>query len=349
MNGPLLLRADASFGIGTGHVMRLMALAEAWRKYGGTESILLLGQVSLPKLRGRLTELGIGLWELLASHPDPGDLGALRNLAQAVHPAWIVVDGYHFDANYQEAVKALGIPLLVLDDLAHQSQYHAHLLLNQNVEAEKLPYTADPDTQFLLGPRYCLIRSELQAARQVMRATADDARARRVLITMGGADHRGLSVLAVQALAELGPGWEVKVVVGSGARCLHQLRQQAVQLAGVKILTNVRNMGALMTWADVAIATAGTTTWELAYLGVPTLLVAAADNQIAMARSAAALGCAVDLGWWAALTTSQLASALEQLVTNAAQRVAMTRAGTALLDGKGAERVIQAMMACPGQ
>lgn len=349
MHGPLLLRADASFGCGTGHVMRLIALAEAWReaeksKNKSAEPILLLGCVSISRLRQRITDAGIGLWDLLASYPDSRDLDALTNLAEVVQPAWIVLDGYHFDPDYQTAVRALGIPLLVLDDMAHHGQYHANLLLNQNVGAEELHYTIDSDTQLLLGPRYCMIRPELQAARTVVEHRKDvDSQTRRLLVTMGGADHRGLSFLALKAVALLDSRWEVKLVVGGAARRVDELRQQAAELPGVALHTNVRNMGSIMTWADLTLSTAGTTTWELAYLGVPTLLVVAADNQIAVARMAAAVGCAVNLGWWEELTATRLAIALEQLASDEKQRVAMSNAGRILLDGKGANRVVRLM------
>ncbi|CAK0776265.1 UDP-2,4-diacetamido-2,4, 6-trideoxy-beta-L-altropyranose hydrolase [Gammaproteobacteria bacterium] len=308
-----------------------------------------MGCVPVPGLRQRLADNGVGLWDLLADHPDPGDLIALTNLAEIFQPAWIVLDGYHFDPNYQAAVRALGIPVLVLDDMAHHCCYHADLLLNQNAGAEALHYTADPDTRLLLGPRYCLLRPELRAARDAMQADASErgiemaSRPRRLLVTMGGADPHGLTSLALRAVAKLGPTWETKVVVGSVFHRQIELCKQAADLPGVEIHTDVRDMSLLMTWADLALSAAGTTTWELACLGVPTLLTVVADNQFSVARTAAEAGCAIDLDWWEGLTATDLAVALEQLAADATRRAAMSTAGRALVDGKGVTRVIQAM------
>ncbi|CAK0769521.1 UDP-2,4-diacetamido-2,4, 6-trideoxy-beta-L-altropyranose hydrolase [Gammaproteobacteria bacterium] len=365
MQGPLLLRADGGFGIGTGHVMRLLALAEAWREAREAEKperieqtnepedvALLLGRVPVLGLRQRLADAGVGVWDLLVSHPDPGDLIALSNLAEVFDPAWIVLDGYHFDPDYQEAIRTLGIPVLVLDDMAHHRHYHADLLLNQNAGADELHYSLDTDTRLLLGSRYCMLRPELRTVRSAMAQGLTQAdrsdekqvpRTRRLLVTMGGADHRGLTSLALKAFAHLGPTWEAKVVVGSGAQRHPELLKRAASLPGIEILTDVRDMGYLMSWADLALSAAGTTTWELACLGVPSLLVAVADNQLPVIRAATAAGCAVDLGWWENLTVAGLTVALEQLATNEKQRTAMGIAGRALVDGNGAARVVQAM------
>jgi UDP-2,4-diacetamido-2,4,6-trideoxy-beta-L-altropyranose hydrolase len=341
MGSPLLLRADAGLDIGTGHVMRLLALAWAWE----STRQCLLGRVPVTGLRQRLMDAGMGLWDLLVTHPDRGDLGALVSLAAELHPAWVVLDGYHFDPDYQAAVRTLGVPVLVVDDMAHHSHYHADLLLNQNAGAGELHYAVDPDTRLLLGPRYCLLRPELRAARGPMREVV--SRARRLLVTLGGADPRGLTALALAALAHLGPAWEARVVVGAANPRLVELREQAAGLQGVEVCADVRDMGSFMAWADLALAAAGSTTWELAYLGIPTLLVAVADNQRPVARAAAAAGCAADLGRWDDLTAAGLAATLEQLAADSERRAAMSTAGRALVDGEGAARVVQAMTGAP--
>lgn len=55
--GRLVIRGDATTWAGAGHVMRLLALAAAWRERGG--EVVLVGCVSLPFVARRLLALGV--------------------------------------------------------------------------------------------------------------------------------------------------------------------------------------------------------------------------------------------------------------------------------------------------
>lgn len=341
---PLLLRADASTTIGTGHVMRLLALVAAWRTLtAGNSPVNLIGDITIAGLHQRLNQSAIQFRPISHSHPDPQDLKEFAHIAIDLQPAWIVLDGYNFDSDYQFSVRALGFPLLIIDDLAHHPHYHADLLLNSNPDAAQLAYKVENKTRLLFGSRFCLLRPELHIARNMDKAPITIL-GRKLLITMGGADPQRLSFLALQTCIQLGPEWEIKIVLGSANPFRDELQRRAFGLTNVEILIDVANMGLLMLWADLALAAAGTTTWELAYLGVPTLLIAAADNQIRVAAIAHTTGCAINLGWWAQLTIPRLVSELNFLAENFQQRLIMRTAGQILVDGNGALRVVQAML-----
>jgi spore coat polysaccharide biosynthesis predicted glycosyltransferase SpsG len=117
----------------------------------------------------------------------------------------------------------------------------------------------------------------------------------------------------------------------------------------LKLCENPTHMPELMNWADVAIAAAGSTTWELAFLGVPFCHIVVADNQAAIADHAARGGYAVNLGWHAELTTGRVAGAVADLLDDSDRRSAMTRAGRAAIDGQGALRVADMLQKLTGK
>lgn len=336
--GRLILRADAGRRIGTGHVMRCLALAQAWRAAGG--EALLLGACEPDLVRRRVEATGVGFRALARPHPDRGDLE--QTLAAAADAAWVVLDGYHFDPAYQAAVRKAGRRSLVIDDVAHWARYHADLLLNQNVTADALAYDCDADTRVLRGPRFALLRPEFLAARRE-RSIPDQGRS--VLITLGGADPDGATLAMVRALDAVDvPGLEGRVVVGPANPHGDPIEQAArMSRHRVEVLGNALDMPGLMAWADVAIAAAGSTCWELAFMGVPSLLLVTADNQRPSAERLAALGVAENLGRPGEREPAAMAHALAGLLLAAGHRADMARKGQALVDGGGAARVVAAM------
>ena len=93
----------------------------------------------------------------------------------------MVLDGHHFDTDYQAAVRKTGSRLMVIDDMAHLTRYHAHVVLNHGVRAESFHYACDQDTKLLLGTKYALLRREFVARRGWKREVPDIAR--RILVS----------------------------------------------------------------------------------------------------------------------------------------------------------------------
>src|SRR3954452_4562928 len=90
----VLFRADGDERVGTGHVMRSIALAEACRDDGG-DAIFAIA-VGSPALIDRVRATG---FEVVRVAADPGSRrDALRTLAIAREAdiSWVAADGYRF-------------------------------------------------------------------------------------------------------------------------------------------------------------------------------------------------------------------------------------------------------------
>lgn len=331
-----LIRADAGPGIGSGHLMRCLALAQGFRERGIEPTIATAGPV--PGFEPMLQEEGFRRAEIPHPPGSIGDAEQTRELASATGADWVVVDGYHFDALYQYVVKGSDARLLAVDDHGDAGAYVADLVLNQNLHAhtDLYPYVAS-HTRLLLGTDYVLLRKEFTRSRQ--RRTRD--RARRVLITIGGSDPEP-TVEVIRALAPLAvDSLEAVVVVGPSNPSVEMI-SAAVETSApsMRFETNTRNMSELMSWADVAVATAGTVSWELAFMGVPFLAVVLAGNQREIAVGLDREGVAVDVGWWSGTTPEHLAHVLEELMGDVEKRRRMSAQGQRVVDGRGVARVI---------
>jgi UDP-2,4-diacetamido-2,4,6-trideoxy-beta-L-altropyranose hydrolase len=330
----LLIRADGSAQIGTGHLMRMLALAQAWQPRG---HVHFLSAEITPALAARLAVEEFAAYPLAAVPGSAEDAAATIASAREHGAAWAVVDGYQFGADYQRRLKDAGLRVLLLDDYGHAGDYCADLVLNQNLSADAALYTRRaPHTRLLLGTRYALLRREFLAWRDWKREIP--AVARKVLVTLGGADPDNVTGKVIEALRGLDV--EAKIVVGGSNPHLESLRSSISNLPSpVRLAVDAPNMPELMAWADVAVAAAGSTSWELAFMGLPAVVMVLAENQVGIAASLEREGLSVNLGAHKGVTIEKITSALQSLFAYPPRRRAMSRRGRAMVDGLGGERV----------
>jgi len=347
MNKNLIIRADATTRIGTGHIMRCIALAQAWQDRGG--DVTFLSHCDSKALRQRIIDEGFDFIPIEKPCPDPNDLSFTLDMLSAIshQPSaaspWLALDGYHFTPDYQKAIRDNGYRLLVIDDMAHLDHYYADILLNQNIHASSLHYSCDRDTVKLLGCEYVLLRREFLKYKDWKRKIPE--KAKKIMVTLGGTDPDNVTLKVIRALNNLGDqDLEVKVVAGSANPNIDTLKKEFhLSPFTFHLLPGVSNMPELMVWADIAISAGGTTVWELAFMGVPNLVIVTADNQRPIAEQLHRLGAAVSLGWHENISTIEIEQGVTKLLTTRGDRTEMVRRAQEVVDGEGATRVLMQM------
>ena len=337
----LVIRADAGPEIGTGHVMRCLALAEPWQK-GGSRVVLASSKL-LPALRQRGQSTGIGLQSVASAPGSPADAKELAQMAAEQKADWVVVDGYHFDADYQRALKEAGLRLLFFDDFGHTKNYCADFVLNQNLGAnESLYKNRASGTQLLLGTRFVQLRGEFLEWRDWRRTIPP--RAKKILVTLGGSDSQNVTFKAVQAIRQItGLKCETTIVIGASNPQGEILKSIMQNSPAIRVLQNADNMPELMAEADLAIAAGGTTAWELAFMGLPALMIVLAENQRSNAEQLQSAGVARNLGWHNKLSPEKIAGEIARLTGDFSVRSEMSKRGRELVDGRGSERIMSCL------
>jgi UDP-2,4-diacetamido-2,4,6-trideoxy-beta-L-altropyranose hydrolase len=345
VEGQAVFRADGGTRIGSGHVMRCLALAQAWVQVGGRATFA--SAEPCAALEKRICNNSMGRIVMSAEPGSPQDAERTILLARQLQSDWIVLDGYHFGAAYQRAIRDSGKRLLVIDDTAHLDRYCAHLLLNQNIFARREMYhNGESTTDYLLGTRFALLRDEFRRWSGKEGETRD--KARRVLVTMGGSDPDDATSKVLHAIYAYGLKYlEVMVVVGADnphkEKIENLIRRRSAP--DVRLVQNVAHMPELMDWADVAVTAGGSTCWELAYMGVPAVVLVLADNQKDIAAGLDEAGVMINLGSHEKASDEAMADALITLLRNRDLRRQMGLRGRKLVDGNGCDRVVSALQA----
>jgi UDP-2,4-diacetamido-2,4,6-trideoxy-beta-L-altropyranose hydrolase len=335
----LIIRSDASVEIGTGHIMRCLALAQALQEQGGQAIFVFANKSSA--LENRLLLEGMQVVYLSVESGSTEDAKQTMNFSLIFNAQWIVIDGYQFGSEYQKIIKNSGVNLLFIDDYGHAEIYSADLVLNQNISAQSEWYQyRSPHTQLLLGERYTLLRKEFTTWRGYQKQITDNVK--NILITLGGSDPNNITAWILEALQLVKiPSLHLTVVIGGSNphhKSLEYLAHKCIH--SIRLLKDVVDMPQLIAEADLAIAAGGSTNWELALLGLPSLILTLAENQSAIAQTLHEKGIVISLGHAEEVKQEDFLYQFESLCYDRQKREKMSQAGQTLIDGKGCDRIL---------
>jgi spore coat polysaccharide biosynthesis predicted glycosyltransferase SpsG len=310
----LLVRADGSAAMGLGHVMRTLAVAQEAAANGHDVSYVMHDDpvaCQLPERRGfKVTRL-----------PDADDRSWLTDVQPGDR---VVFDGYPFLANgITGDARQRGATVAAVDD--HDGgDVEADVVVNPNA-VDPARYVRA--TAALCGPGYALVRSEFLPYRRQR-----GEHARTLVVTLGGSDAGGLTEPLLGALDTHRPFEHVVLVAGPAA-------PEPPARPRLEVVRDPSDVAATFDRADAAISAAGSTTWELLCLGVPSVLIEVAPNQRLVALTAARHGAA-----FVAATIADVVRAVDDL-TDVRTRSTVSGRALATVDGLGARRVVHTMFA----
>lgn len=289
-----------------------------------------------------------GLFPIWEEVPERGDsltdAGRVVALARQTGAAHVVMDDYRGDPEFQAVLAAAGLRWLQQFDASRPFDFLAPVLVNAGPAERRedyAEYLKNPATETLFGPAHAVLRPEFAAI-----APRPDGRAvARVLVAFGGGDDRGAVDLALSAL----PSGPVPVVVIGRGHPQAQALAARARAQGAEVHVDPPDLAGLMAGCDLALIAGGTMSYEAAILGLPMVLMPLVPNQIRAARGwGDRAGARVIEGYGrGADERNSLCSALSGLIVDHSARAAMAAAGRAAVDGKGAERLLDRLLAEP--
>ncbi len=333
------LRADASAGIGLGHVQRCLALAQALRQCGAQVSLVTRGAGDAAARSAR--QAGVPCIDLSPGDDAEASAAALRAFA----PHWVVVDHYGLDAGWHRAVAgALGCRIAAIDDLGDRP-IAADVLIDHNHAADHArKYAAQlaGPTRLLVGPRYALLGPAYATA---PRHTVGE-RVRSLGLFLGGTDPAGLSGVVLRACREhAGFAGAIEVVTTSANPRLGALASACAADGAATLTVDAPDLAGFFARHDLQVGAGGGATWERCCIGAPTVVLACAANQQAVIPALLEAGAAVAPEPFDSLEPAAIGRAVAALAGDAAARQRIATRARALVDGRGAQRVALALNA----
>ena len=345
----ILFRADANKQIGTGHVMRTLALAESCLQHGFDVHFAYSECPNI--LLTRWNESKASTHKIA---PFPGfkdDANAVLDIFKDTPFDWIIIDGHHFGDTYQKILKSAQQRILVFDDYGHTQHTIADIVINQNASAEESLYRSRNNySKLLLGPEYAILRQEFRLRklkhREMNRLPSN------LLLTTGGSDPENASVQILKGILAIKELWplKIRIVAGSLNPNTEELREIAskTQHHSIEIFDHVDTMVGHMGWADVAISGGGTTLQELLQQGVPTVTFSLVQNQTrnAMCYDRKFQACSF-FGLIEEFNQKDFSERFELWIQDIQKLNTLSALGLKTVDGKGVARVIEHLQCLP--
>src|SRR5581483_11701744 len=193
---------------------------------------------------------------------------------------------------------------------------------------------APADARLLLGPAYALVRHDLLAKRPAALKRRGQP-VKNILVSFGATDSANVTPRVLDALADIA---DVSTAVALSSRAPY-LEEVQRKVRGKTRLVLDADMAELMTEADLAVGAAGSSAFERAALGLPSIIVMVADNQKGIAGLLAGAGAAIDVGATNSEFANRLRNEVVALIADANKRTRMAEAASTLIDGRGPRRI----------
>jgi UDP-2,4-diacetamido-2,4,6-trideoxy-beta-L-altropyranose hydrolase len=344
----IVIRTDASVHISSGHVMRCLVLANALRKNGHNVSFITRVQegdmvdhiyqqsFKVMKLESPLSPLvpqnnsDYSAWLQVSERDDASNSIALIQSADLV-----IIDHYGINTLWEQQIKKqLQCYIMAIDDLVRL--HNADLILDQTYSRKASEYVSTTKN-VLAGCQYALLAPRFSELRQQASLKRLNVASPKVLISMGGIDNPNASLKVLQCLELLRLKPSVTVLLGM--RSPHYEKLKAFCQTRREWITHVEftySMPELMLEHDLSIGAPGSTSWERACLGLPSIVIPLAENQQQICSALESVGAAlrVELN----NIKDELLPAYHHILGN---WITYQKINFSLCDGLGAQRVVQ--------
>ncbi|CAM4389620.1 UDP-2,4-diacetamido-2,4,6-trideoxy-beta-L-altropyranose hydrolase [Paenibacillus alkaliterrae] len=323
----VFIRVDASITIGTGHVMRCLTLANELRRHKAEVSFIcrhLKGDLINYIRSGGFTvyalpyEADSEFFEWL-QHNWKQDAEETQNVLKSFNDQIdvLIADHYGIDEKWEWEMYSHTKRVMIIDDLANRKHY-CNLLLDQNYYSNLSERYHDlvPSTcKLMLGPAYVLLRDEFKEASRKKRNRTGEIQ--NILVFFGGTDPTNETHKAIEALSFITKqDLRVNVLVGSSNPNKERIEHYCLQYDHFCFYCQVSNIAEMINQADLVIGAGGTTTWERCYLGVPSMTIVVADNQLELTKAVSKFGATILLGTSIDVEANDIKLKLEELIEN---------------------------------
>ncbi|WP_148624170.1 UDP-2,4-diacetamido-2,4,6-trideoxy-beta-L-altropyranose hydrolase [Aliarcobacter cryaerophilus] len=266
----ILIRADSSSYIGTGHIMRDLVLVKEFKN----DNVIFATQDLVGNINHKIVEAGYKI-ELLKSN----SFSELNELIKKLNIDMVIIDNYDIDYSFEKKLKELnsGLKIFVLDDT--YEKHFCDILLNHNIYADEKKYQnrVPKSCELRCGSKYTLLRDEFLEAKKAKKKLKKKIKT--IFLSLGGADHKNLNIKILKVIQKFKKSLQVNLVTTTANKNLEELKKYCKDKKWINLQINSNEVAKLMSKSDFAIVTPSVTANEIFYLDLPMIAIKTVKNQ----------------------------------------------------------------------
>jgi len=316
---------EGSSKIGFGHVTRCLSIYQAFKEKGCSVKFIVNGDSTIRSLLDD-TEYEIFNW-----------LNDTSKLFESLNRTDIVIiDSYLASEElYKRISESVSLSVYIDDNL--RINYPKGIVVNGSINAEKLNYPHLEELEYLLGSHYIPLRHPFwDLGLKKINPSINN-----VMVTFGGDDLRNLTPQILETLTTHFPNLKKRVIIGKGFRNVSVIEKLKDGQTELIYYPDAEEMVSVMFESDIAISAAGQTLYELARVGLPTIAIGVAHNQIHNLENWGEAGFVEVAGFWDDENINHNIRRKIELLQDKKLRMEMCHNGRKSVNGQGAIKIVK--------
>jgi UDP-2,4-diacetamido-2,4,6-trideoxy-beta-L-altropyranose hydrolase len=245
-----------------------------------------------------------------------------------------VIDSYLADISLYNKIANL-VKISVYIDDNKRLDYPKGIVLNGNIHAETLNYPKKDGATYLLGTKYTPLRKEFwEVPEKKIKEKIES-----VMVTFGGDDAKNMTPKILKLLNEKYPELNKNVIIGRAYQNVEEIKKEADKNTNLIYYPDAEKMKRIMLESDIAISACGQTLNELASIGVPTIGVCIAENQLGNIKGWEKIGFLEYAGCYSKGNILEKIKNVIKYLEDMQVRKNKSKVGRKFIDGKGSLRI----------
>ena len=314
--------------IGFGHITRCLSLYQAFEERGIKPKFIVNADNNIEYL---LKDVNYQIFNWLEERNKLFEMVKDTDIA--------VIDSYLADISlYNKIANLVKIPVYIDDN--KRLDYPKGIVLNGNIHAETLNYPKKDGIIYLLGTKYTPLRKEFwEVPEKKIKEKIEN-----IMVTFGGDDAKNMTPKILAFLNDKYPNLIKNVIIGRAYQDVDEIKKCADKNTNLIYYPDAEKMKKIMLKSDIAISAGGQTLYELARVGVPTIGICVAENQLGNIKEWEKIGFLEYAGWYKDDNILLKINKLLKKMEDVELRKFKSKLGRNFLNGSGSMRVIYTLL-----